>query len=338
MSEILWARQQMSLRKLANQFLARLKNTNATRILITSVERGDGKARFIKELAGEMARVQQELIPLHAANLEFVNPDRFLNKLVIVYGPSYTESNGLHTIPERWMRAFDAAVILVMLRKTKQRDLMHLVSWLKEYNIGHIWPIVNEFKAPNTSQFWTWMKTRMGISKMSEPPPSFTARSVWEPVLSPVEELNALPPRANEEVDEHESVKTIMGVRAAPVKPVETTSIQPTDVVIVKKRISSKPPRKITVETDGPRSQPPKISSVPKSTATQIQVTNFSHTLTQRQIKTISSTPPPKINRINEVPKQVITARTTIRSSAPPPPRSKPDSDAPGDKDDVNKD
>jgi hypothetical protein len=190
MSELLWVKEQMNLRKLANQFLSKVKSTGANRVLITSVNKGDGKARFMSELAAEMARVNQELVPLAAANLHIVNPAKFKDKLVVVYGPSYFETDGLHTIPERWMRAFDAVVVIVMARRTRSKDLVKLITWLKEYNYQNIWPILNEKLSPDISESWMRFKERIGVEK--ETPKRLSrgnAASVWQPLLPPPQEI-----------------------------------------------------------------------------------------------------------------------------------------------------
>ena len=194
MTDLLWVREQMSLRKLANQFLTKVKNTGVNRVLITSVNKGDGKARFMSELAVEMSRVNQELVPLAAANLHIVSPERFKEKLVVVYGPAYFEAEGLHTIPERWMRAFDAVVVIVMARKTRSRDLAKLVHWLEDYNYENIWPILNEKRAPDLSESWLRLKGKIGpdrdkIKRISRG----SAAAVWQPLLSPMEEMSDLP-------------------------------------------------------------------------------------------------------------------------------------------------
>jgi hypothetical protein len=188
MNDIQWVRQQMCLRKLANQFLANAKACAAKRVLITSLKKGDGKAIFIGALASEMVRVKQELVPLAAENLQMVSPDRFGDRLAVVYGPSYFDMNGLHTIPDHWMRAFDAAVIMVMTWDTRARDLVALVHWLKEYGVENIWPVLNEFKAPALSRFWPRIKARFGFGKSGRYPGKRNSVSLWKPILAPLSE------------------------------------------------------------------------------------------------------------------------------------------------------
>jgi hypothetical protein len=185
MNETHWARQQMSLRKLANQFLAKAKEAEAKRILVTSIKKGDGKALFISALASEMARLNQELVPIAGSNLESVSPDRFEDKLVVVYGPAFLDVEGPHTIPERWMRAFDAAVIMVMSRDTKSGDLVDFVNWLKDYGFQNIWPVLNEFKAPASAQRWLLIKSRLGLAKVGRYQGQVATKSFWRPVLEP---------------------------------------------------------------------------------------------------------------------------------------------------------
>ncbi len=290
MSELLWVKEQMNLRKLANQFLTKVKSTGATRVLITSVNKGDGKARFMSELAAEMARVNQELVPLAAANLQIVHPAKFKDKLVVVYGPSYFESEGLHTIPERWMRAFDAVVVMVMARRTHSKDLLKLINWLKEYNYQNIWPILNEKMSPDISDAWIRFRERFGMEKHS--PKRLTkgnAASVWQPLLPPAQDI----------ADEY-------------VVPAHETK----DVVITPNKSSSgsEPPKgsnvtPIRIEPVSEKSGFAGISTVlsPQS--------DFDHTETLQGPTRMGGQ---QSGDLISQPKFVQSARATIRSSAPP--------------------
>ena len=202
MNDILWSKQQMSRRKLANQFLAHITNTSAKRILITSVQRGDGKTRFMTSLAAELTRIGKNIVPLAFQNLEQFNPAMFRDEVVIVYGPSYRDTEGLHTIPEKWMRSFDAAVVLVMLRKTRQRELQQLISWLQEYGVLNIWPVVNQYRVPNFSQFVMRAKIKLGLYT---PPPDDAPEIKHlfnKPLLAAHQEYRALPARKEAPSDE----------------------------------------------------------------------------------------------------------------------------------------
>lgn len=277
----------MSLRKLANQFLSKVKSTGVNRVLITSVHKGDGKARFMSELAAEMSRVNQELVPLAAANLHIVNPARFKDKLVVVYGPAYYETEGLHTIPERWMRAFDAVVVVVMARRTRSRELVKLINWLKDYNYQHIWPVLNEKLSPDISESWMRLKGKIGIEK-NEPRrlSRGSAASVWQPLFP-----------LDQQIDEYP---------ALPAHEVQN--------VITNSAADENETSGFPVEQQGQR-QAKSISSHPPPTAS-ILAGDIDHTSTlqgPRRVDNLRIEGPVFVQ-----PSYVQSARTTLRSSVPP--------------------
>jgi hypothetical protein len=234
MNDILWSKEQMGLRKLANQFLAHVDGASAQRILITSVEKGDGKARFMTELAAELSRIRKDILPLALPHLSVVSPDRLEKKLVIVYGPSYRDTEGLHTIPEKWMRTFDAAVIVVMLRKTKQKELMQLVSWLQEYGVKNIWPIVNEYRVPSFAQMWMRIKIRLGLYKSPQSASSEEKMMFWAPLLPPIKELRALPPGSSDadhrSDNDDDETNGIIEVAKTPSRPLKQKAVSVSSV------------------------------------------------------------------------------------------------------------
>ncbi len=159
-------KQQMGLRKLAKQFRSIADATSSKRILVTSVQRGDGKAKFINELHAELTKMNEPtFVAIEAEKLHNLSPHKYGKEIVVVYGPAYMESFGLHMLPEKWLNAFDAAVVIVMVRSTTSKELIEMLDWLKEYGIEQIWLVWNEHFAPPTEMIWPRLMRRLGMTK-----------------------------------------------------------------------------------------------------------------------------------------------------------------------------
>lgn len=145
--------QEMTLRKLARRFLTKADAIDAKNVLITSVQKGDGKSLLGKLLIRELKKITEHSFDLFTFKdlLADFNPDHMVVK-TLVDGPAYFDPDGLTAIPERWMRTFDAVLIPVAVRQTDVRELADLVDWLRQYNIQHIWPILNYAKPPTLKQ------------------------------------------------------------------------------------------------------------------------------------------------------------------------------------------
>ncbi len=166
MTNPLWIKQQMSLRRLAKQFVSHVQSVEATKVLVTSFGSGDGKATFINGLYNELEKMGENLfIPLEGAQLKEASPDDYRDQMVIVHGPAYSDIDGLHTLPERWLNAFDAAVVIVLVRHTRHKELKRLVDWLKTYHIQHVWLLWNERSAPPFEHIIPRLKRRFGIGR-----------------------------------------------------------------------------------------------------------------------------------------------------------------------------
>ncbi len=147
--------QQISLRKLSKRFMSHVKEKQVRRVLVTSVDRSDGKRTFVDLLANEFAvQGEKPFLRLEHRNLLGVDPDFGDEQLVVIQSPSFFDDRGLSELPEKWLRAIDAAVVIVTARKTRAKDLTMLVDWLREYGIENIWPVWNEKQAPPMDTIW----------------------------------------------------------------------------------------------------------------------------------------------------------------------------------------
>ncbi|MCP4677569.1 MAG: hypothetical protein GY854_19055 [Deltaproteobacteria bacterium] len=153
--------QQISLRKMSKRFMSHVEAKQVRRVLVTSVDQSDGKRTFVDLLANEFAvQGEKPFLRLEHRNLLGIDPDFGNQQLVVIQGPSFFDENGLSDLPEKWLRAIDATVVMVTARKTKAKDLAMLVDWLKEYGIENIWPVWNEKQAPPMDTIWMRLKSR----------------------------------------------------------------------------------------------------------------------------------------------------------------------------------
>jgi hypothetical protein len=238
-------KQQIGIRKLANQFLSHIKSTSVRRILVTSVQNSDGKAKFINELHTVLLQIQKtSFFAIEAEKLAGISPETYGDKLVVVYGPAYLDENGLHTLPEDWLKAFDAAIILVMKRGTNAKTLLEMIDWLQEYGISNIWPVLNEYNAPPIELIWPKLLSRLGLemrtakrkSKLRLSSVIKTLRDSW-PALAKDKKSDTKPAKVTD-------TKQVKVTDTEPVKVTDTEPVKETDTEQVKETDTE--PAKVT--------------------------------------------------------------------------------------------
>ena len=136
--------QNLSTRLLAKQFATRIREVGARKVLVTSVERGAGKSTFVGLLRRESNLLKiEKFSPLVTRDHYTSAPENFEGELLIIDGPAFLEEEGLYVLPEQWLIAIDAAVVIVSLRETRTVDLKKTVQWLTDYGVEHVFLVCN---------------------------------------------------------------------------------------------------------------------------------------------------------------------------------------------------
>lgn len=137
-------------RRIAVQLDAAIRRANAHTVLITSPQSGAGKSRFARLVAPHLNVIAPDrYMILGGPELREYDPGRRPDGLVVlVDGPSMLDGDGVLAIPQAWMHAFDASVIVVMGRATRSEALEDTAEWLRNANVPPIGVLYNEFVAP----------------------------------------------------------------------------------------------------------------------------------------------------------------------------------------------
>ncbi|MDJ0763424.1 MAG: hypothetical protein QNJ97_10585 [Myxococcota bacterium] len=147
---IIQTERQLNLRKLSKQLVGCISEVSAKRIMVTSPKDGDGKSRFVAEINEQVCHLGHRPFTVMDARDLLTNPPPIEeDNVVIVRSPSFMAPGGLVTMPNRWIRFFDAAIVVVASRRTRAKELKQLVGWLESSGIEHIWPVWNEHLTPS---------------------------------------------------------------------------------------------------------------------------------------------------------------------------------------------
>lgn len=137
-------------RKLAVSVHATIENANATTVLLTSPANGAGKTKFARAIAPHLATIAPDRYAIYSTNdLADLDPSRRTEGLVVlVDGPAMLDGDGLLRVPQRWMDAFDGALLMVVGRQTRRDDLAESVQWLDRAGVPTLGVLFNEFANP----------------------------------------------------------------------------------------------------------------------------------------------------------------------------------------------
>ncbi|MCB9531306.1 MAG: hypothetical protein H6700_06040 [Myxococcales bacterium] len=138
-------------RKLAVSLHASIRESGCETILLTSPSARAGKTFFASLMRPELDEIAPgKYLFVDHRQLSDYDPSRRPDGLtVIVDGPAMMEGDGLLVVPQRWMQAFDGALLLVLGRDTPSEDLEDSVRWLDESRIRVIGVVFNELLAPD---------------------------------------------------------------------------------------------------------------------------------------------------------------------------------------------
>ncbi len=175
-------------RKLATQIAAAINQSGAKFVLLTSVDEGDGKTFLAKMLRREWSSSAMErldivdwsrlatLIPADftpAADHMVLGPDGrptlapvVDEATIVVDGPPMLAGDEILDIPPLWMEAFDAAVVVVMKRRTLMHKVEETIEWLRAADITPIGVVWNEHHFPpvlgRLSSLREWLAEALG--------------------------------------------------------------------------------------------------------------------------------------------------------------------------------
>lgn len=137
-------------RRIAVQLDAAVRRADAHTVLITSPQSGAGKSRFARLVAPHLNVIAPDrYMILAGTELREYDPGRRPDGLVVlVDGPSMLDGDGVLAVPQAWMQAFDAAIIVVMGRETRSDALEDTAEWLRNANVPPIGILYNEYAAP----------------------------------------------------------------------------------------------------------------------------------------------------------------------------------------------
>ncbi len=162
--------QQMALRKLTRQVLAKMRHSSVHKVLVTSALPGEGKSLFVKTLALGLEKAGYENRPriIPAEKLAVFDPAN-TGGLVLVDGPAFFGDSGFEKIPDAWMEAFDSAVVLLVARSSRRAEVIELLDWLRQYEIREIWPVWNEKLTPPPKSLLARVRYGLGLDEEKMP-------------------------------------------------------------------------------------------------------------------------------------------------------------------------
>jgi Mrp family chromosome partitioning ATPase len=157
--------QKLLARRLAAHVTAAVERSGARTILVTSPSSGSGKTTLLQLIAPELEHIApQRFLAFGRRVLDDTGPEAFAedNRIKLIDGPSMLEADDFLTINDRWMSAFDGALIVVMGRVSRRSALETTVSWLQDSGIRPIGIIFNEQASPSLAQriagAWAWVR------------------------------------------------------------------------------------------------------------------------------------------------------------------------------------
>ena len=148
-------------RKMAVSVHAAIRESGCRRVLITSPSKSSGTSHFVRVVAPELhAIAYNEYRFLRPADLEQFAPPREEDpQITLVDGPSMFDGDGLLSVPQDWMAAFDGAILVVMGRRTETEALKESVKWMADSRIKTIGIIWNDYvNPPPELRFRLWKR------------------------------------------------------------------------------------------------------------------------------------------------------------------------------------
>lgn len=155
-------------RRIAVRIVQAVRESGATTLVVTSPDVGVGKSFLTRLIAPEFERIEagRFLVVPHERLRDLKPHVREPGLVVIVDGPAMLHGDGFLDLPDDWVGAFDAAILVVMARQTDRDGLAECVGWLRASNIPPIGVVYNERLCPAPAfrmrQFAAWMKLPLG--------------------------------------------------------------------------------------------------------------------------------------------------------------------------------
>ncbi len=160
---------------LATTVASAIESADARFILVSSTGAGQGKTRLVRGLTQT----------LHARGYVFLDlPQLFESEpadfprgtRVIVDGPPMMEGQGLFVVPQRWLEAFDGAILVVAKRDTRRDELEQALAWLEASGtecVGLVW---NDLAMPPARQVFEELASQLGLTTDPAPTMQVEAR------------------------------------------------------------------------------------------------------------------------------------------------------------------
>ena len=151
-------------RQLAVSIHAAIQRSGRKAILLTSPTERSGKSALARLIAPEFRAIapNEYLFVRHQDLAEYDPHDRPEHLVVIVDGPSMLDGDGLLVLPQRWMDAFEGAIMVIMGRSTRSDDLVDSLKWLDDAKIPTVGLVFNELFAPDPAirvrRWWRWLR------------------------------------------------------------------------------------------------------------------------------------------------------------------------------------
>jgi Mrp family chromosome partitioning ATPase len=147
--------QKLLARRLAAHVVSAVEKSGARTVLVTSPTSGSGKSTLLQLIAPELDHIAPDRFRAYGRRvLDDTNPEEFGDdsRIKLIDGPSMLEADDFLTVSDRWMTAFDGALIVVMGRVSRRSSLETTVAWLEASGIRPIGIVFNELQAPSLTQ------------------------------------------------------------------------------------------------------------------------------------------------------------------------------------------
>ena len=131
-------------------------------MLLTSVNAKDGKSALLQVFRDECGAFEPRRLALvEGKHLAQVSPADFHDyQLVIVDGPSVSDSDALMDISREWRTAFQGCLLVCVKRATQRAALVEADDWMRSQSLPVLGVIWNEYLCPPRFVFLRQLRER----------------------------------------------------------------------------------------------------------------------------------------------------------------------------------